>query len=99
MIEPYEVPYPFVVRRDGTVKSVLSYTRRSKTGSNKWTLNSFEDEDGCVMVDFAYGRQHRQYIHRLVAEKFIPNPEGYEFIMFKDGNVKNCSADNLEWCP
>jgi hypothetical protein len=99
MIDPYEVPYPFVVKRDGSIMSLRSFTRRSTFGTNRWTLQKFEDEDGCVMVDFAYNRRHRQYIHRLVAEKFIPNPEGYEFVMFKDGNVKNCSADNLEWCP
>lgn len=99
MIEPYEVPYPFVVKKDGTIKSLQSYVRRSPTGTNKWTLNTVEDEDGCVMVDFAYNRKHRQYVHRLVAEKFLPNPNGYKHVLFKDGNVKNCNVDNLEWCP
>ncbi len=100
MIEPYEVPYPFVVKRDGSIVSVRKYTKRSIRGSNRYTLvGSVEDEDGCVMVDFEYNRRHRQYIHRLVAEKYLPNPEGYEHVMFKDGNVKNCNVDNLEWCP
>lgn len=99
MIEPYEVPFPFVVKRDGRVLSVKHYLGRSKTGVNNWSVNSVEDEDGCVMVDFHKNRKHRQYIHRLVAEKYLPNPEGYEHVLFKDGNVKNCNADNLEWCP
>lgn len=99
MIEPYEVPFPFVVKRDGRVLSVKQYLGRSSFGTNKWTLDSFEDEDGCVMVDFFPNRKHRQYIHRLVAEKYVPNPEGYEHVIFKDGNPKNCNSDNLEWYP
>lgn len=99
MIEPYEVPYPFVVKSDGRILSVRSFAKRSVSGTNKWTLNTLEDEDGCVMVDFAYNRKHRQYVHRLVAEKYLPNPNGYEHVLFKDGNVKNCNVDNLEWCP
>lgn len=37
-------------------------------------------------------------LHRLVAQHFIPNPNGYEQINHIDGNRYNNSADNLEWC-
>ena len=38
------------------------------------------------------------YIHRLVAEHFIPNPNNYPQINHKDKNPANNNVDNLEWC-
>lgn len=38
------------------------------------------------------------YIHRLVAEQFIPNPMMYGEVNHIDENKSNNSVDNLEWC-
>lgn len=38
------------------------------------------------------------YIHRLVADAFLPNPRKYPQINHKDENKRNNRADNLEWC-
>jgi hypothetical protein len=38
------------------------------------------------------------YVHRLVAEIFIPNPNNYPNVNHIDLNRKNNSKDNLEWC-
>ena len=38
------------------------------------------------------------YIHRLVAEMFIPKIDGKSCVNHKDGNKSNNAVENLEWC-
>lgn len=44
------------------------------------------------------GRKINIYIHRLVAECFLPNPENLPEINHKDNNPLNNNISNLEWC-
>lgn len=44
------------------------------------------------------GKRTLKYIHRLVAEAFIPNPHNYKEVNHKDNNPSNNCVDNLEWC-
>lgn len=38
------------------------------------------------------------YIHRLLAQTFLENPDGHKFVDFKDGNSANTTVDNIQWC-
>lgn len=39
-----------------------------------------------------------KYIHRIVAENFLPLVEGKEWVNHIDGDKLNNKAENLEWC-
>lgn len=43
-------------------------------------------------------RAYPRTLHRLVAEVFIPNPEGKPNVNHLDANRMNPHKDNLEWC-
>lgn len=47
-----------------------------------------------LSVDGVY---NRRYVHRVVAEAFIPNPSCKPEVNHKDGDKHNNAASNLEW--
>ena len=44
------------------------------------------------------GKRKQMFVHRLVMENFVPNPNNYPCINHKDENHINNKLENLEWC-
>ncbi len=54
---------------------------------------------GYVSVILCKNKYHKNvFIHRLVAECFVPNPQNKPCVNHIDGNKANPCATNLEWC-
>lgn len=56
-------------------------------------------KDGYMKVSLYKDGVHLpKYLHRIIAEAFIPNPFEFDVINHKDENPSNNNIDNLEWC-
>lgn len=72
-------------------------------GQNRYrrprVLKAWRNGTGYLKVSlYKDGRAYKKYIHRLVAEAFIPNPEDKPNVNHLDCDLYNNSASNLEWC-
>lgn len=65
----------------------------------KLVLKTETHYKGHLRVDLCIkGTCIKQYVHRLVAHTFLPNPHVYPLVNHKDLNKKNNNLENLEWC-
>jgi hypothetical protein len=79
--------------------SSLGRVRNRKTGrvlSSHFITNRSGDLYEKVDLYLA-GIRHKRFVHRLVAEQFIPNPENKPEVNHPDGNTLNNGKDNVEW--
>ena len=60
-------------------------------------IPSVRKDGGYVITLSVVSVQKNYSVHKLVAETFIPNPEGAHLVRPKDGNYSNCDVRNLMW--
>lgn len=98
-IKGYEGLYQINI--NGLVKS-LSREINNGNGirkSKEFITKSYDNGHGYLRVCLSKNNSKKFIlIHALIAIHFIENPENLPIINHKDGNKKNNSVSNLEWC-
>lgn len=79
---------------------VKSLSRKVFNGNGYYIMNEKILKPKKTQVGYLKVRLCRKdiYIHRLVAESFIPNSNNYPEVNHKDESKTNNRVDNLEWC-
>lgn len=89
-------------------RDVVGYEGKYQV-SNKGNVRTFQRDrcmslkqkntQGYMTVMLWNNKKHKDAkVHRLVAEAFIPNPDGLPVVNHKDENPSNNCVENLEWC-
>lgn len=96
-IKGYEGIYQ--VSNTGKVKRVGKYSNQhgSTWTSDRLLSPSPKDNNYMVVGLSREGKVKSKYVHRLVAEAFIPNPENKPTVNHKNGDRSNNHFSNLEW--
>ena len=84
VLEGYEGRYE--VSNMGNVKSLLN---------NKLLL--LQNQNGYKSVNLANGFNKRYYVHRLIAQTFIPNPNNKPYIDHINKDKTDNRVENLRW--
>ncbi len=81
---------------DGYEVSDLGEVRNKKT---RHVLKPWVGTGGYLYIAFSVnGTGHTKRLHRIVAEEFCKRTDNKNQINHKDGNKRNNTANNLEWC-
>ena len=78
----------YLVTKDGRV-----YSERRNI-----FLKTFDNGTGYIKLRISIdSKTYNKYLHRMVAEVYIPNPDNKPEVNHKNGIKADCSVDNLEW--
>lgn len=74
------------------IRHVKSRLIKGKTLFQNLKSNGYKTVDLCKD-----GKVKTTLVHRIVAEAFLPNPDGLRFVNHKDSDRTNNAVSNLEW--
>lgn len=78
------------VFEDGTIY-------RIKKDNSKEIVKQSKVNNRMAVSIYENGKQKHLYVHRLVAEAFLPNEEKKPYVHHRDGDLQNNHVSNLEW--
>lgn len=85
----------YLITEDGRVWSPIKMPANPK---GRW-MAIHPDHNGYPTARVKIKQKtYNRGVHRLVAEAFLPNPEGLSQINHKNGNKSDNRVENLEWC-
>lgn len=90
----------YVVSNLGRVKSIERYVKGRGNGLHKaggGFMKLFNRSKYIGVTLCKCNKAIQFYLHRIVADAFIPNPEGNKEVNHIDGNKHNNKVSNLEW--
>ena len=85
----------------GSMGTVISTEFRNNiTSKPRVKVIKTTDNGNGYKIVFLYdrGKRKRHYVHRLVADAFLPKKDGGCVVNHKDRNKGNNASNNLEWC-
>lgn len=78
-----------IIRKDG-----LFHRRKERI-----LTNVVNQKTGYLQVMLICHKRYKLfYVHRLVAQAFNPNPNGYKLVTHRNGDLNDNRAENLVWC-
>ena len=80
----------YIIHQNGDIESLFSHK----------PLKAYKTKNGYLQVTLYSndGRHKKFLVHRLVASKHIPNPNGLPQVNHRNMDKTDNRVDNLEWC-